>query len=87
MDHAENGLWIEGVSQQGGDSIKRAFFEFQATYQLGPDDWQRRVFPATGGQIHVWIGKPPQPTFRDQFTINDDEDAGRKVLELLEHLR
>src|SRR5258706_40232 len=91
MDHVERGLWIEGISEAASESIKNAVFAFQAEHNIAPDDWQIRVFPASAIplkiQITVWIGNPPQPTYREPYTLNDDQDAGQKVRDILEGLR
>jgi hypothetical protein len=90
MEHYTDGLWIEGVTPEAESSIKQAFCQFQAQYNIGPEEWQLRVFPETGQEIHrqlrVWVGRPPQPTFRWPYTIDDDFHAGKKVLEILESL-
>lgn len=84
MEYTDGGIWIHGASELAGQSILRAMFGFRAMHNLDDSDWHVRVHSVGRGHLDVWIGKPPQPTYREPYTIPDDGDAGAKVLEILQ---
>lgn len=87
MDYTDAGLWLDGVSDAAGSSIKQAVSTFRATHGLDDAAWHVRAYGLSGGQLDVWIGGPPSPTHRDQYTILDDKEAGPKLLGFLEDRR
>jgi hypothetical protein len=85
MDYTDAGLWLHGVSDAAGSSIKQAVFTFRATHGLDDGASHIRAYGVSRGYLDVWIGTPPSPTYREPYSILDDKAAGPKLLEVLEH--
>jgi len=86
-DFADKGLWIYGVSNTVGEAIADAVFAFRKHHQLPDPAWHVRAYGLPGGvYIDVWIGKPPNPTYREPYTVINSPAAGEKVRSLLEEL-
>lgn len=85
MDYTDAGLWLHGVSDAAGPSIKQAVFTFRAIHGLDDAAWHIRVYGVSDGHLDVWIGAPPSPTYREPYSVLDDKAAGPRLLEVLEH--
>lgn len=86
-DFTDTGLWIYGVSKTVGEAIRASVFAFRAHHQLPDSAWRVRAYGLPDGvYIDVWIGKPPNPTYREPYTIINSLEAGQKVRSLLEEL-
>jgi hypothetical protein len=84
---ADTGLWIYGVSNAVGEAIAASVLAFRKQHQLPDSAWHVRAYGLPGGvYIDVWIGKPPNPTYREPFTVANSTEAGEKVRSLLEEL-
>jgi hypothetical protein len=81
----DKGLWIDGVYGAVGEAIKASVFSFRAHHQLPDSAWHVRAYGLTGGvYIDLWLGKPPNPTYREPYTLGNSVEAGEKVRSLLE---
>jgi|CZKX01.1.fsa_nt_gi hypothetical protein len=86
-DFTDTGLWIYGVSKAVGEAIRASVFAFRAHHQLPDSAWHVRAYGLRDGEhIDVWIGRPPNPTYREPYTIINSPEAGGKVRSLLEAL-
>lgn len=83
MEFTDEGLWLHHVSDAAGSSIKQAVFTFRSEHNLSDGSWDIHVYGISGGSLDAWIEAPP--TYREPYSLLDDADAGRKLLEILEH--
>lgn len=86
MDYTDRGLWINGVSENGGNGILQAVRTFRELHALRESDWQIRVYGVCSTKLDIWIGRTPDPIYQP-YSLNDDVDSGSILLTILERLQ